>query len=119
MGVLHGLDKDGQLLTAERREYLRRQSDRKYVPIKHRNQPSTTTTCKPSFDNVIQNGGNFEPALHDYRKQSNDRSDEDMKFKMFLQMMSDYESEFNRVRMRKEKKTTMPAVNKPLEWIKY
>lgn len=120
MGVLHGLEKDGSQISAERREYLRRQSDRKYVPIRFRNQPSTTVL--PSFDNVTQNGGKFdrvEPTTHEYRMQSSDKSDEDMEFKMFQRMMSDCESAYNRVRMRKQKKTSLPVANKPLPWSRY
>ena len=118
MGVLHGLEKDGSHISPERREYLRRQSDRKYVPIKFRNPSSSTT----SFDNMKQNGGKFEliePTTSEYRTQFSDKSDEDMEFKLFQRMMSDCERAFNRVRMRKQEKTTLPTVTKPLQRTRY
>jgi len=123
MGVLHGIEKDGSHISVERREYLKRQSDRKYVPIRLRSQPSTTV--RPSFDNVTQNGGkieSMESMKHEYRMQTSDKSDEvdeDKMFQLFQRMMTDCESAFNRVRMRKQEKTTLPTVTKPQRRSRY
>ena len=64
MGVIHGLCEDGQTINAERREYLRHQSDRKYVRNRDRrhadNPPTPTVMTSPqqSFDYTTMNRPN-------------------------------------------------------------
>jgi hypothetical protein len=101
MGVLHGLNESGQLISAQRREYLRRQSDRHYV-------------CNRNRQPAAQNGGKIESI--DPVMQTNEK---DLEFKLFQQMMCDYENAYNRVRQRKLKKTTLPACTETLQWSKY
>jgi len=127
IGVIHGLCEDGQTISAERREYLRHQSDRKYVRNRDRrhagNPPTPTVVTSPqqSFDYTAMNRskrGKVE-CVDPTALESSDESDEDNECKMFQQMMTEYERAHKRVCRRKPKKSPLPEYTETLQWTKY
>ena len=124
MGVIHGVDEDMQLISIERRKYLKHQSDRKYIRNKNRqnvdNQPTTSITVatpqRESIDNITSNGqdgGNFELVE---MPESNFKSDED---RLFRQMFYECMNAYNRVCMRKEKSSPAYRPIKTVQWTTY
>ena len=124
MGVIHGLDESGETISVERREYLKHQSDKHYIRNGNRQvniQPTTivTTPQQQSFDYTTMNrssGGKLDPATLDFHS---DKTDEDNEYKMFQQMMCEYESAYNRVCKRKSKKSSVSEYTETLQWSKY
>ena len=121
MGVIHGLDESGETINAERRQYLKHQSDRYYVRNRNRQtnvQQTATTITTPqqqSFNFTTMNGGNFDPVAHGNHSIESD----DNEYTQFQQMMSDYQNAYNRVCNRKPKKSSLPEYTETLQWSKY
>jgi len=130
MGVMHGVDENKRPISIERREYLKHQSDRKYIRnMDRQNADSRSTTSitvatpqRESIDNLTmnrQNGGKFE-RMDDSSPttpESSDKSDEDG---LFQQMFFDCMNAYNRVCMREKKKKSSPAAcTKALQWSTY
>jgi len=61
-------------------------------------------------------GGKLDPATLDFHS---DKTDEDNEYKMFQQMMCEYESAYNRVCKRKSKKSSVSEYTETLQWSKY
>ena len=124
MGVIHGLDESGETINVERREYLKRQSDRHYIRKRNRQvdiQPiaAVSRTQQQSFDYTTMNrsnGGKSDLSTLEYHS---DKSEEDNEEKLFRQMMTEYESAYNRVQKRQSKKSSLPEFTKTLQWSKY
>jgi hypothetical protein len=137
MGAIHGIDENLRAISIERRKYLKHQSDRKYIRNMDRqnadNQPTTPTTITTSqhesIDNMSlngQNGGQVEPmesrTTLEYHMQSDDRSDDKSDVdRLFRQMFSECWNAYNRVCMRKKKKSSPPAYRptKVPQWTTY
>lgn len=135
MGVLHGLDENRQLISVERREYLRCQSARHYVPKRNRMagnrssaaiMESTSQPVQPPCDYTTKNAGIkfalVDPAIFDCRTESDVRSDEEIEHKVFPQMTDQNMSTFEKVciQEQKHKKTSLPAYTKNhLQWSRY
>lgn len=124
MGAVHGMDKDCRPISVERREYLRLQSARKYVRNSHRKSairsPATVSTSQqPTFDSTTVDKDEKVECMDPTALESSDESDEDSEYKMFQQMMTEYERAHKRVCMRKPKKSSLPEYTETLQWTKY
>ena len=122
MGAVHGMDKDCRPISVERRKYLRLQSARKYVRNRHRttdiqSPAEVSTSQKPTFDcTTMDIDGKLDTTTLDYHS---NKSDEDNEYKMFQQVMSEYENAYNRVCKRKPKKSSLSEYTETLQWSKY